>query len=524
MKKLILYILVLSLALSLFTPGVYADDDSDDFFAGWTDDQILFMLGQVKAEIIKRGLPSSIDVSSTTTNSNYTDYDFSEWSDDQVLLSLDQAELEIAKRGLSAPKALQSYVVDDDTLGSERAVPKGEDTRACNNNEFVLSEDVQSAFISDLSSALTTRWSISDQDTSTMTDKQTIDYYSGLVMAELDYIGKYSSYEFNDPVLNEYAHTYISALHDQLVAISEYYGKDDVLYYEYWSNGYRKRGQMIYWINRKYGLTIPEELNDILKEMVEVGKYWDMSWSIQETISSQLQKVDCSFTKGYNNSVKISPFEIRNNSNYYIDLVNISVEFLNENGSLIDSYYLFSGNNIAPNANMQTQKYTIQIESFSQVRFSVTTHINSGYYNDQCSFEVNPQIQYAWDSKSIMRDGDLAAGQEIIELQDILFTWDYNKSWSQTLYVPQLKFSAKNVGTKAADKIVVHCVFKNTETKEIWDEETEYVIGSSDSPLDPGYSKKAFVYSSVGYETPPSTIPHLDVDIYVNDVLLETIQ
>lgn len=49
-----------------------------------------------------------------------------------------------------------------------------------------------------------------------------------------------------------------------------------------------------------------------------------------------------------------------------------------------------------------------------------------------------------------------------------------------------------------------------------------YVVGSSDSPLKPGYSKKAFVYSSVGYKTKLATTPELTVDIYINGQLIET--
>ncbi len=391
------------------------------------------------------------------------------------------------------------------------------------DSELVVIDVKESSFLDDLAAGLVARWS-DDRDTSTMSDRQLVDYYSALVMYELDKVGPYATIEFSDPVLGEYAHTYISALQDQLIAISEYYGNDDVLYNEYWSSGYRKRGQMIYWINRKYGLNIPNKLSSILKEMIEVGKYCDMEWSIQETITSQLQLIDCSFTKNKSNRLELGAFTITNNSGYPINSLTIKMDFLDANDNVIDLSYLISSSDVAAKGSIQTRKQTIYEDSFAKIRFSVSAYINSGYYYDQTSFVVTPQIQYAWSNATIKRNGEIASGQAILEIQDISSTWDFNKSWSQTLYVPQIKFSIKNTGTNAAERVVVHCVFTNTATQEVWDEETVYVIGSSDSPLSPGFSKKVFVYSSVGYKTAPYTVPNLTVDIYVNDVLLTKVE
>ena len=97
-----------------------------------------------------------------------------------------------------------------------------------------------------------------------------------------------------------------------------------------------------------------------------------------------------------------------------------------------------------------------------------------------------------------------------------------NTSWSKTLYVPVLKFDVLNSGTGDATKVTVKVVFTDQATKQVWDEETTYVIGSSDTPLKAGFSKKAFVYSSVGYKT-KITPPDLSADIYINGQLVDTI-
>lgn len=106
MKKPILCLMVLSLAFSLTIASVFADSDSSNSFDGWTDDQIVFILGQLKAEINKRGLMCPKDSLASTINNNYDVYDFSEWSDDDLLLSLEEVKEIITEKGLLASKKI----------------------------------------------------------------------------------------------------------------------------------------------------------------------------------------------------------------------------------------------------------------------------------------------------------------------------------------------------------------------------------------------------------------------------------
>lgn len=105
-------------------------------------------------------------------------------------------------------------------------------------------------FLEDLSSGLCARWDVPDQDTSLLSDKQMVEYYTKLVNAELSYVSKYAEYTFVDEKLGDYAQNYITALQSQFIAITEYFGKDEKLYNEYWSNGYilhvwNKRWQIV---------------------------------------------------------------------------------------------------------------------------------------------------------------------------------------------------------------------------------------------------------------------------------------
>ena len=158
---------------------------------------------------------------------------------------------------------------------------------------------------------------------------------------------------------------------------------------------------------------------------------------------------------------------------------------------------------------------------FTHISFTYSFNVNTGTYYDTIEGEVVPDIQYAWDG-TIKKNGELAEGQPVLEIENLVSNWEMNTSWNKSLYVPTLKFDVRNNGTGEADRVTVRCVFTNVGTKEIWDEETTYVVGSSDSPLKPGYSKKAFVYSSVGYKTMLATTPELTVDVYINDQLVGT--
>ncbi len=122
------------------------------------------------------------------------------------------------------------------------------------------SNTTEQQFLADLNRGLADRWMLSDNtQADNFTDQQQIEFYQTLVNAELGYLSKYTDLHFEDTVLADYAHTYINALQDQFIAITEYYGKDDAAYQHYWTSAYQTRTQMLYWINRKYMLEIRDK-------------------------------------------------------------------------------------------------------------------------------------------------------------------------------------------------------------------------------------------------------------------------
>ena len=376
-------------------------------------------------------------------------------------------------------------------------------------------------FLRDMSAGLVARWAVPSKDTTIMSNKQIAAYYSMLVNSELVYVAKYSDYAFEDEHLGDYAHGYINALQNQLIGVTEYLGKDENLYNQYWgTEGYNVRGRYIYLINKEYGLEIPEQYNSILLEMVTVGQLYNYVIPMETAVADELYKVELEFDTSSNRYLYVKPFNFKNSSPFDISGLTIKINFVNAKEVVVDSGYLLSYDNVAAGKSISTQKVSTK-EHFTHVTYTYSFRVQTpSYYND-CEATVTPAVQYSWDGK-VKKNGQLAAGQAVLEIKNLTSGWEMNTSWSKTLYVPVLKFDVFNSGTGEAESVVVRVVFTNPETKQVWDEETTYVVGSSDSPLKSGFSKKAFVYSSVGYKT-KITPPELTAEIYINDELVKTI-
>lgn len=394
------------------------------------------------------------------------------------------------------------------------------------NSNIESGNSVEEAFVSDLVKGLEDRWEISTKyDTTTMTDKQVIDYYSSLVMCELDYLSKYTEIEFSDKSLEEYAHGYISALQNQYIAITEFYGVDDAQYNEYWNDAYYSRAQMLYWINRKYGLNVSSKNKATLTEFVETGSYVDQYKAIDKSITAQLENHELGLMNSDEWHVNTKPFSIKNNTAYFIESLTIYLNLYDESNELLSKEYLYSGSGIAAGKEIKIDSDYISTKfdhADYEFEFNVSGTVSGNNYYEQHKGSANSSTRIGWNGR-ILNSGTVASGQPIYTVEDLEATWEANKSWSKTLYVPALKFSVKNTGDADGEKVTVHVVFTNNEKNEVWDEETNYVIGSSDSPLKPGYSKKTFVYSSVGYESIPTIVPSITAEVFINGELVKTV-
>lgn len=471
-------------------------------------------------------LTMMLSIASSIADTVRVPIDFTSMDTEELLTLADALSEELSARGYSitvekgaATGAPESSSSDDESSNDKSASEMSNETDTLFEGATELSDE---SFLQDLASGLSARWVTAGNDTSLMSDKQLAEHYSQLVNSELVYVGKYSEYDFEDKKLGEYAYNYINALQSQFIAVSEYFGKDEKAYQEYWASGYATRARYIYLINKGYGLTMESKYNEDLKGMVELGAFYNIQMPIEAALHSELSSLELEMTKeGSSKYLYVQPLNIKNTAPSDISGLTVKLNFINDKEVIVDSGYLLSYENVASGKAVSTNKINTD-DYFTHISITYSYNVNTGVYGDTFEGTVDPDIQFTYDGK-IKKNGELASGQPELSIENMVKGWEMNSSWSKTLYVPTLKFDVRNTGTGEAERVTVRCVFTNVETKEVWDEETAYVVGSSDTPLKAGYSKKAFIYSSVGYKSKISITPELTVDIYINDQLVDTV-
>lgn len=379
-------------------------------------------------------------------------------------------------------------------------------------------------FILDLQKALCARWAHSTTtDSSIMSNSEIKKYYSSLVASEMQYLEKYSTLTFSDATLSEYAHEYIEALRNQQIGIDDYYGVDQSAYNEYWSiKGANKREQIVYLINRRYGLEFPLEYEETFKDFILVGQVFDMQFTTEEMLIRQLFSLQYSMKTDEFGGAIFVPTTIKNRTDYQIGYLRININFCNTKGEVLTTYNLFAGNNVNSGGIIAFSSISPYL-NFDSISFDYEFIVANGTYDSgTITGRIAPQVQYSFENGLFRKNGDLASGQPLFEIIDLTAAWRMHKFYSQELYVPTLEFSVKNVGDAPAENVVVRCTFTNQDTREIWSEESEYLIDDYNSALAPGYSKISIICSSVGYKTKISNVPNLVAEIYVNDHLVKT--
>lgn len=441
-------------------------------------------------------------VTSVFAESSQTSFDFSSMSTRDIEALDAQIHQELSSR----QKGSEGLLTDDNI-------------DSMFEGETELSDE---SFLTDFASGLIARWELAGADATAMSDKQFSEYNLNLINSELVYIGKYAGFEFADSRLGEYAHAYIKALQSQFIGISEYYGVDDELYKEYYTeDGYYPRTRYIYLINKGYGVDLPAKYADILKRIVLIGFVINTEAPITTALEKELSEVELSFdTTSSSKYIYIAPFNIKNQAPSEIQDLSIKINFINENDVIVDTQYLVSYTSIPKGEKISTNKVMTN-EHFSHISYSYSFSVQTSSTYDTFEETIIPSIQYSWDG-IIKKNGKTAEGQPVLEIINLHSGWEMNTSWNKTLFVPVLKFDVMNSGTGEAKQITVKVVFTSQSTNQVWDEETTYVISSSDTPLKVGFSKKAFVYSSVGYRE-KTTPPDLTADIYINGNLVESI-
>lgn len=399
----------------------------------------------------------------------------------------------------------------------------------CNDPKYddLLAECNDYCFPLDLASALAARWNTDDTtDTSIMSDKRFREFIASLINEELSYIDKYASMTFADEKMAQYAYAYLGALQSQLVGI-EYYGIDAEAYEEYYATyGYYVRAQMIYLINRMYGIEVPEKHFKTLKEVVEVGEFIDWEQSVARMLNEQLRDAAITFDPPsygcINGILEFSP--IVNTSNYDILYLDISLNLIDDNGKVMDSQSLLFSEElkVGESAEITSPSYIYIDEPFSGIAYAYSFYFKTSSYADVGEGTVMPRQQWFFDGNRLFTNDRSAATLEVpaYAIESVSSGWGMKDSYYENLYVPNISFTLRNTSSVDAEEVTVECVFVDKNTKVEWDNVSVHVASQSTAPLKAGYGREIKVISDSGFERRTSDVPNLVAEIYVNNEAL----
>lgn len=212
------------------------------------------------------------------------------------------------------------------------------------------------AFTDDLTTALTERW---DQ-----ADSNEIDY-SALAQTEYDILKKYQDQTFENKELGTLAKEYITAVETQVNAA------------DYLESDYNKFAEM-YWIEG--GTARYDTLSTMVKEELwEVPEGYQASWKDMESTNEEVEKsnhIEVLNMRVTGDSLAGTTYcypllKIKNNTKEKIDMVQMELQVLDKNGSVLETISLMI-NNIAPQQTGWTQKTFLQSDLDKVAAFEVS--------------------------------------------------------------------------------------------------------------------------------------------------------
>lgn len=171
-----------------------------------------------------------------------------------------------------------------------------------------LAEDAstEARFLADFVAALETRWKLTGNTPSKLTDKQKKNIRSKCVQVELDRLEQYEAVTMADPWLNLLAHAYIKGLRNQSRAINEFYGKSDEMFSEYWTaKGSNLRALVIYLITQYYQPKVNSKYHDTMEEISFTGYMLALGDPVSDLIDFMNDT-----TEAWNAIQTENPFEI----------------------------------------------------------------------------------------------------------------------------------------------------------------------------------------------------------------------
>lgn len=198
-------------------------------------------------------------------------------------------------------------------------------------------------FMTDLSKSLERRWNdTADENTIGLSDSEYKSMLDSVTQAEIDALSKYQSEKFENSLLQENVIAYLNNLKEHQAAL-EYYTADYVKFMEDWEAAYDKRVKLIQTFANDFGLTVSEQyqstLDDILTNAKLVQKEEAADEAIQKWINSfEFEMVSDEY------DWKTYQCITENSTGVDFDYVSLSINLIDKDGVVIESTYSSMGN------------------------------------------------------------------------------------------------------------------------------------------------------------------------------------
>jgi hypothetical protein len=130
------------------------------------------------------------------------------------------------------------------------------------------------------------------------------------------------------------------------------------------------------------------------------------------------------------------------------------------------------------------------------------------------------QFENRYEAEREVRELERSVG---IRLVNYVTGWGNINDFGSEMYVPQMVLKFQNVsGGSLSATINIKTNFVEVQKNEIFGDSSDYLLWSSDTPLQANYSKTIFVNCGIGYRGTLSEyrlqgLPTLEAHIYIND-------
>lgn len=248
------------------------------------------------------------------------------------------------------------------TTGSSNETPAPTET-----TEYFADND----FMTDLSKSLEQRWTdTSDEKLNTLSDSEYVSAMNSVIQAEIDMLSKYQSEKFEDSLLHENVIAYINSLKEQQAAL-EYFTADYVKYIEDWEAAYNNRVKLIQTFTNDFGLTVSEQYQSTLDDIMTNAKLVQKEEATEEAIQKWIDSFEFEMVSD-EYDWKTYQCITENSTGSDFDYVSLSINLIDKDGVVIESTY----------SNMNN------IKNGAKVKFEFTTDADFESYEITADYYV----------------------------------------------------------------------------------------------------------------------------------------